>query len=116
MRVTALLLLGLGLSIFSSPWAVANQPDPGASIRFELNTHRTGQNVAVALSFLDWESRPLREIKPGLYALSLEEPWVHEFEYKFVVDQKWMLDPSNPHTAPDGRGGYNSVKEVESFH
>lgn len=34
------------------------------------------------------------------------------YQYKFIVDGKWMADKSNPNQVPDGYGGTNSVIEV----
>ena len=35
------------------------------------------------------------------------------YEYKFVInDKKWIADPRNPHTVPDGFDGVNSVVRV----
>ena len=31
------------------------------------------------------------------------------YQYKFVVDGDWIVDPGNPTTAHDGRGNTNSV-------
>ena len=39
-------------------------------------------------------------LSPGLY------------EYKFVVDGKWIPDPQNPNTVPDGFDGVNSVIRI----
>ena len=36
------------------------------------------------------------------------------YEYKFVVDGKWMLDPRAPHCAPNEFGSLNSVIEVKA--
>ncbi len=35
------------------------------------------------------------------------------YQYKFVVDGKWIEDPSNTHTLADPFGGRNSVVVVE---
>ena len=34
------------------------------------------------------------------------------YEYKFIVDEVWMEDPTNPVNVDDGEGGFNSVVEV----
>lgn len=34
------------------------------------------------------------------------------YQYKFIVDGKWMADQNNPNQTPDGMGGSNSVIEV----
>jgi mono/diheme cytochrome c family protein len=33
-------------------------------------------------------------------------------QYKFIVDGRWVVDPSNPRRTPDGFGGDNSVLDV----
>jgi glycosidase len=35
-----------------------------------------------------------------------------QYPYQIVADGKWMLDPNNSHTAPNGQGGFNSVLKV----
>jgi 1,4-alpha-glucan branching enzyme len=40
---------------------------------------------------------------PGLYS------------YKLVVDGRWIPDPHNPLSEPDGFGGYNSVVKILAF-
>jgi hypothetical protein len=37
------------------------------------------------------------------------------YTYKFLLDgTRWLDDPTNPHKAPDGLGGLNSVLIVEA--
>jgi glycosidase len=38
--------------------------------------------------------------------------WPGNYQYKLVVDGKWILDPANPETSPNGLGGFNSVLKV----
>ena len=35
-----------------------------------------------------------------------------QYPYQVVANGKWMLDPNNSHTAPNGQGGLNSVLKV----
>jgi hypothetical protein len=75
-----------------------------------------GDEVVVAGSFNGWA--------PTASAGGLRMTWVPEqglyyakstladaaHSYKFVVDgTRWLADPSNPQTTPDGYGGQNSV-------
>lgn len=39
---------------------------------------------------------------------------IGHYNYKFIVDNKWIIDHSNPTTSPDNLGGYNSVIIVDS--
>lgn len=48
----------------------------------------------------------------GIYTVKLKlSPG--RYQYKFVVDGKWLPDPNNPERAPDGFGGFNSVITIE---
>jgi enterochelin esterase family protein len=67
------------------------------------------------MDFLDWQGEPLREDRPGHYVLTLEEPWLHEIQYKFIVDGHWQEDPQAETHRPDGHGGYNSVRAIPDF-
>jgi 1,4-alpha-glucan branching enzyme len=35
-----------------------------------------------------------------------------EYQYKFIVDDRWIPDPLNPTSVPDGFGDINSVVKV----
>lgn len=48
------------------------------------------------------------------YKAVISVPWVTRYSYKFrVVDrnggEKWLADPNNPNSEPDGFGGMNSI-------
>ncbi len=73
------------------------------------------QNVFAAGSFNNWSSGALEMKKDehGVYSAEIAvEPG--EYQYKLVVDGKWIADPGNPNTASDGFGGKNSVISVGS--
>jgi len=75
-----------------------------------------GQSVAVAGEFNDWtpERTPLRAnpYTGALEALVNIRPGF--FQYRLVVDGRWMPDPFNPAAAPNPFGGTNSVVLVPS--
>lgn len=70
--------------------------------------------VSVAGSFNNWNqsTHPLAKDKSGAWktAVSLGKG---KYQYKFVADGNWLMDPSNPATADDGYGGQNSLIEVK---
>ncbi|MCD6413008.1 MAG: hypothetical protein J7L54_02530, partial [Elusimicrobia bacterium] len=70
----------------------------------------TAKKVAVAGSFNGWSADRdfLEEKTPGVFELEKELPAGTQ-QYKFVVEGKWIPDPSNPRKSPDGFGGFNSV-------
>jgi enterochelin esterase-like enzyme len=106
MKLRAALAL---LTLTSSPAVHA------APLRLSLHTGTPGQTVSVAADFGDWQPWKMREPSPGEYEYSCEEPLLPRVQYKFIVDGKWLADPANPRTAPDGQGGVNSVLELPDF-
>jgi 1,4-alpha-glucan branching enzyme len=69
-------------------------------------------NVSVAGSFNDWsDTKTQLKTKSGLFSKSmlLERG---RYEYKFVVDGTWMVDPACADWAPNGHGSLNSVIDI----
>jgi 1,4-alpha-glucan branching enzyme len=72
-------------------------------------------SVYVAGSFNEWHPAATEMVKlgGGLWAkdLTLEEG---EYEYRLVVDGRWIPDPAAKETAPNPFGGVNSVARVRA--
>src|SRR5688500_13329155 len=81
---------------------------------FEL-THPTAQSVFVAGSFNDWHAAATAMIAlgEGRWRKDLTLP-PGRYEYRFVVDGRWMNDPAAQETAPNPFGELNAVLTVES--
>lgn len=73
------------------------------------------QEVFVAGSFNGWEMSDeykMRKNKGGLWGKKISlNPG--SYEYLFVVDGSWWLDPTNPNRVDNGYGAQNSVLEVQ---
>jgi 1,4-alpha-glucan branching enzyme len=71
-----------------------------------------GSKVAVAGTFNGWDpSRHVLKPKDGVFQLSvLLEPG--EYQYKFVVNNVWCVDPECPDWEPNEYGSLNSVVHV----
>jgi len=73
----------------------------------------SAETVFVAGSFNDWSTtkNPMKKVKEGVWetVLPLE---AGKYQYKFVSDGNWIVDPENPNTNDDGLGGKNSIVEV----
>ena len=80
-------------------------------VRFEYRD-RTARYVSVAGEFNGWNAvnHQLSLEKVGLWSAELRIP-AGEYAYKFVVDGKWLLDPSNAATKVVG-GATNSLVVV----
>ncbi len=87
----------------------------GDPIIFQTSTFPKADELVLTGNFNGWDKNDLRmkkekdgwsvplSLKPGNY------------EYKFVVDKKWKVDPSNPHTI--GRRKFkNSICSIEPNH
>ena len=62
----------------------------------------------------------LGELKPMAkagadWSVSFDLPEDARFEYKFVVDGQWVLDPKNPKRGDNGVGGENSIYEGPAY-
>jgi hypothetical protein len=91
-------------------------PDKCGEVTFSYAAGAEVQEVLLSGSFNQWgEGEPnypladpdgdktwelVKVLDPGQY------------EYKFVVDGDWKIDPANPNKVDDGFGGSNSVVEV----
>jgi len=91
----------------------AQNPPKLARQRFVLPGEAAGQRVVVAGSFNNWSSTATPLTRQG-------DAWVAEVEvapgplhYKFVVDGRWLLDPTNPRTEGAGDRA-NSILDVSA--
>ncbi|MGZ8937970.1 MAG: response regulator [Limisphaerales bacterium] len=81
-------------------------------IHFEFASP-TAEQVAIAGSFNDWQpnATPMIARGDGRWAKQLVlRPGV--YEYRFLVDGRWVSDPFNSETAPNPFGEVNSVVRV----
>ena len=82
------------------------------SVRIALQVHGSAKSVAVAGTFTDWKPVKLRKQKGGEYVVNLDVP-PGTYEYKFVVDGDWQVDPDNSAWALNPYGTLNSLMTVE---
>jgi 1,4-alpha-glucan branching enzyme len=80
--------------------------------RFALTPAGSAKKVAVAGSFNEWQPLALKKQKDGSFAATVAIPAGH-YEYKFVVDGQWIVDPDNNAWALNPYGTLNSVLLAE---
>jgi hypothetical protein len=88
-------------------------PSLKGATTFRLKGHEDASVVVLAGSFNLWNQSQLlfgREGAEWVCRIDLD-PGV--YQYKFIVDGDWLLDPSNPETAEDEAGNVNNVLEVK---
>ncbi|WP_075342771.1 glycogen-binding domain-containing protein [Tenacibaculum agarivorans] len=104
----------------SNPFKVPNEfgeynslIDINVSVEFFVRDFKNAEEVILAGSFNNWStsSFKMRKVKNGwTYKMKLPSGKHH---YKYIVDGKWKVDPSNPVREFDGHGNINSVKMVK---
>lgn len=116
MRLAALLLL-CACSLTPIPDVTSNALEPCATERrecpltFELKAG-TEQSVELRGDFRDggWVSGVPMEKVDGGWTASIAVGWDASVQYKFFIDgNRWILDPANTQSIPDGKGNTNSV-------
>ena len=81
---------------------------PDGSVRFALQ-QPGARWVGVAGSFSDWRPIPMEARPGGHWEAIVPTPGRGVHVYKFIVDGRWMTDPTHPMGEPDGFGAYNSA-------
>ncbi|HEX3560682.1 MAG TPA: DUF3471 domain-containing protein [Pyrinomonadaceae bacterium] len=88
-------------------------PSLQGNTTFRLAGHADASIVILTGSFNEWNQSQLvfgREGDAWVCRIDLD-PGI--YQYKFVVDGNWLLDPSNPETAQDEAGNINNLLEVK---
>jgi hypothetical protein len=88
-------------------------PSLKGNVTFRLKGHEDASIVVLTGSFNNWSQSQLvfgRESGEWVCRVDLD-PGV--YQYKFIVDGNWLLDPSNPETVEDEAGNLNNVLEVK---
>jgi hypothetical protein len=71
-----------------------------------------GTSVELRGDFTDggWDLGVPMALDGGVFNASVTAPWGADVQYKFLVDSnRWILDPANPESVPDGKGNTNSI-------
>jgi len=89
---------------------VIKSPKKGA-MRFVFKPHSKVQKVQLAGDFTDWKPISLRKTKNGEYSTTVSLS-SGRYEYKFQVDNQWMLDPDNQECVNNSFGTLNSVVTI----
>ena len=111
-RVTTLTFVYEG-----EPYTARRVELPAPSLKgetvFRLKGYADASLVVLTGTFNNWnQSQLLFAREEGGWVCRIDlDPGV--YQYKFIVDGDWLLDPSNPQTAEDEAGNVNNVVEVK---
>ena len=105
--VESLILRGWG-TLIVAPRLVLPPPGTNGNVVFKLSGFPTASIVAVAGTFNGWnQSQYLFERVGDEWICKVALP-AGTYQYKFIVDGNWLVDPKNPTIVRDRRGFENS--------
>ncbi len=82
------------------------------TVRFSIKPAASVKEVHVAGDFNEWKPAALKRQKDGTFAVVLAIP-PGSFEYKYLADGQWVVDPDNNRWALNPYGTLNSVAVIE---
>ena len=82
-------------------------------ITFYLAGYENAQDVVLSGGFNDWSEESYKMIKTDSGWTLTTSLAGGKHHYKFIVDGKWITDPTNPIKEYDGKGNINSVVMVK---
>ena len=81
------------------------------TVRFSVRDGGVRQ-AEVAGDFSAWRPVAMKKQKSGEFVATIEaRPGT--YQYKFILDGQWAVDPDNPELAANCHGTYNSVAVVK---
>ncbi|MET0649548.1 MAG: M56 family metallopeptidase [Pyrinomonadaceae bacterium] len=111
-RVAGLRLDSWGRNVTARRLALP-QPSLRGNVIFRLRGFADAKVVAVAGDFNDWnQSQFLFAREGGEWVCRVRLP-AGTYQYKFIVDGNWLVDPNNPQSIHDRRGFENSLLKAE---
>lgn len=92
----------------ASPYVTKN------GIAFLLH-HKEAERVEIFGTWNNWTRGILaRPIHPGVWRAVAPVFSPGRYVYKFLIDGRWIDDPSNPRKVRDGHGGFNSILVISN--
>ncbi len=90
-------------------------PTENGNAYFRLNGFKNAKKVILAGSFNKWNESLFNMKKTDFgWELTLQmKPDI--YQYRFIVDGKWMEDPHNPNKTPNEFHEYNSVIDIQQY-
>ena len=84
------------------------------SVTFTVHAE-AGQDVRLAGSFTDWETKAKKmtfKKQNGVYSATVKLA-PGEYQYKFIIGDKWATDDQNTEFVPNDKGTFNSKITVK---
>jgi 1,4-alpha-glucan branching enzyme len=88
----------------------ARNPRTG-KVRFAVKPIDGAKKVVLCGTFNGWKPAAMRKQKDGSFAVNVNLP-KGTYEYKFIIDGQWHIDPENDMWAANPYGSFNSVARI----
>jgi len=88
-----------------------NKQSGKKTILFEVKPAGHASDVRLAGTFTGWQPVEMKRRKDGKFAAEVPVP-PGTFEYKYLVDGKWITDPDHSRWALSPMGTINSMGEI----
>jgi 1,4-alpha-glucan branching enzyme len=82
------------------------------TVRFSIKPENSAKKVLLVGDFNGWTPVDMKKQKDGQFVALLTLP-AGTYEYKFIVDGQWRVDPDNSAWALNPYGTLNSVALVQ---
>jgi 1,4-alpha-glucan branching enzyme len=82
------------------------------ALLFSVKPDRQAQRVTLAGDFNSWIPIEMQKRKDGSFSTELALS-AGSYQYKFVVDGRWISDPDHNNRVPNSFGTFNSVVSVQ---
>ena len=88
---------------------VRNKKD---NVKFAITPSDRVVKAQIAGDFSRWKAQPMRKQKDGSFSCTITLP-KGTYEYKFLLDGQWVVDPDNNAWAMNPYGTVNSVAQID---
>lgn len=82
------------------------------TVKFTFKANNVVKDAYVAGDFTNWQPQKMRRQKDNSFVVVLPAG-KGEHQYKFVVDDQWLVDPDNERRCVNSLGTLNSIAIVE---
>lgn len=103
---------GYPLMVYNLKLYTAFSTDYG-NVSFKLKGFENAKEVILSGTFNRWDETgfKMKKTDEGWKVTLQLRPDI--YQYKFIVDGKWISDPNNPSKVPNEYNGYNSVIDIK---
>lgn len=90
---------------------MVTQETKSVVLRFTVRPGNGAKNVSLIGDFNNWQASPMESMGDGSFTKTITVS-PGSYQYKFVIDGRYVVDPDNTNLAMNSYGTLNSVVDV----